>query len=92
MKFSTLANTTGGGQQIPGFIGVGKAYISSRKFIAAEGGHRRIVWMPSELKEELREDLEAIGKRLGIENYLDLIADETTLARHRCRFERTWRR
>jgi acetyl-CoA synthase len=78
MKFSTLASTTGGGQQTPGFIGIGKAYISSRKFIASEGGHRRIVWMPSDLKEELREDLEAIGKRLGIENYVDLIADETT--------------
>jgi len=78
MKFSTLASTTGGGQQTPGFIGVGKAYISSRKFIASEGGHRRIVWMPSDLKQELREDLETIGKRLGIENYGDLIADETT--------------
>ncbi len=76
MKFSTLANTTGGGQQTPGFIGVGKAYIPSRKFIAAEGGHRRIVWMPSELKEELREDLEAIAGRLGIEDFLSLIADE----------------
>ena len=50
MKFSTLANTAGGGQQVPGFIGVGKAYITSRKFISAEGGHRRIVWMPKELK------------------------------------------
>ena len=53
MKFSTLAGTIGGGQQTPGFIGVGKAYIPSRKFISAEGGHRRIVWMPSELKEQL---------------------------------------
>jgi acetyl-CoA synthase len=76
MKFSTLANMTGGGQQTPGFIGVGKAYVASRKFIAAEGGHRRIVWMPSELKQELREDLEAIGKRLGIENFVEQIADE----------------
>ena len=53
MKFATLANMTGGGQQTPGFIGVGKAYLASRKFIAAEGGHRRIVWMPSELKQAL---------------------------------------
>jgi len=77
MKFSTLAGVTGGGQQTPGFIGVGKAYISSRKFIYAEGGHRRIVWMPKELKQTLREDLELIGQRLGIENYIDTIADET---------------
>ncbi|HEY3379491.1 MAG TPA: acetyl-CoA decarbonylase/synthase complex subunit alpha/beta [Armatimonadota bacterium] len=77
MKFSTLAGTTGGGQQTPGFIGVGKAYITSKKFIAAEGGHKRIVWMPRELKETLKDDLELIGKRLGIENYADLIADES---------------
>ncbi|MGA2992068.1 MAG: acetyl-CoA decarbonylase/synthase complex subunit alpha/beta [Candidatus Korobacteraceae bacterium] len=77
MKFSTLANMTGGGQQVPGFIGVGKAYVSSRKFIAAEGGHQRIVWMPRELKDTLREDLEEIGRGLGIENFVEMIADET---------------
>jgi acetyl-CoA synthase len=77
MKFSTLANLAGGGQQTPGMIGVGKAYVTSRKFIAADGGHKRIAWMPRELKETLREDLTAIGERLGIDGYLDLIADET---------------
>ncbi len=77
MKFSTLAGIAGGGQQNPGFIGVGKTYVTSQKFIAAEGGHKRIVWMPSGLKEYLKEDLELIGKRLGIENFLDMIPDET---------------
>jgi len=77
MKFSTLAGNTGGGQQTPGFIGIGKAYISSKKFIFAEGGHQRIVWMPKELKETLKFELELISKRLGIDNFVDLIADET---------------
>jgi acetyl-CoA synthase len=77
MKFSTMASMAGGGQQVPGFIGVGKNYATSRKFIAAEGGHKRIVWMPTSLKEALREDLERIGKQLEIDNYLELIADET---------------
>ena len=77
MKFSTLANTAGGGQQVPGFVGVGKAYITSRKFISAEGGHRRIVWMPKDLKDFLREDLDKVGKTFGVENFTDLIADET---------------
>jgi acetyl-CoA synthase len=77
MRFSTLANATGGGQQTPGFIGIGKTYIASRKFIAAEGGHTRIVWMPRELKESLKEELQIIGERLGIENLSDMIADET---------------
>jgi acetyl-CoA synthase len=77
MKFSTLASATGGGQQNPGFAGVGKTYITSRKFISAEGGHKRIVWMPKALKESMKEELEQIGKRLEIENFMDLIADET---------------
>jgi acetyl-CoA synthase len=77
MKFSTLASVAGGGQQNPGFLGVGKNYVTSRKFISAEGGPKRIVWMPKGLKETLKEELEQIGKRLGIENFLDLIADET---------------
>ena len=77
MRFSTLANLAGGGQQTPGMIGVGKAYVTSRKFIAAEGGHARIVWMPRELKAFLREDLAAIGEHLQIPGFLDMIADET---------------
>ena len=77
MKFSTMANTAGGGQQVPGFIGVGKAYITSRKFISAEGGIRRIVWMPKDLKAFLREDLDKAAKAIGIENFTDMIADET---------------
>jgi hypothetical protein len=77
MKFSTMANTAGGGQQVPGFIGVGKAYITSRKFISAEGGIRRIVWMPKDLKDFLREDLDKAAKAFGVENFTDMIADET---------------
>ncbi|MEM2900660.1 MAG: acetyl-CoA decarbonylase/synthase complex subunit alpha/beta, partial [Thermoplasmata archaeon] len=46
MKFSTLAGTVGGGVQVPGFMGIGRQYITSRKFISADGGLGRIVWMP----------------------------------------------
>jgi acetyl-CoA synthase len=77
MKFSTLAGTVGGGIQTPGFIGHSKHYISSRKFISAEGGARRIVWMNRELKEELGPALREIGRREGIENFPEMIADET---------------
>ncbi len=77
MRFSTLANVAGGGQQTPGFIGVGKAYVTSRKFIAAEGGHKRIVWMPRELKQTLEEEFTRIGEKLGVEDFLDKIADES---------------
>ncbi|HEY3398270.1 MAG TPA: acetyl-CoA decarbonylase/synthase complex subunit alpha/beta, partial [Armatimonadota bacterium] len=77
MRFSTLAGVVGGGQQTPGFVGVGKAYLSSSKFISADGGLRRVVWMPKELKEMLREDLTAAAERAGVPDLLDRIADET---------------
>ncbi len=77
MKFSTLAGTVGGGLQTPGFIGHSKQYIASQKFISAEGGAPRIVWMDRALKEELEPILREIGKSLGIDNYFESIADET---------------
>jgi acetyl-CoA synthase len=77
MKFSTLAGTVGGGVQTPGFIGHSKQYIASKKFISAEGGAKRIVWMNRNLKEELEPILRAIGKKEGIENFFETIADET---------------
>jgi acetyl-CoA synthase len=77
MKFSTLAGTVGGGVQTPGFIGHSKQYIGSKKFISAEGGGTRIVWMNKDLKEELGPILNEIGKQNGIEDFCDKIADDT---------------
>ena len=77
MAFSTLAGSVGGGAQTPGFMGIGKAFISSRKFMFAEGGVGRIVWMPKELKQVVAEDLGKIAKAQGVEDLLDLIADES---------------
>jgi acetyl-CoA synthase len=77
MKFTTLAGSVGGGNQTPGFVGHSKHYICSKKFLKAEGGIKRLVWMPKHLKEELREKINEQGQRLGVENLADRIADET---------------
>jgi acetyl-CoA synthase len=77
MTFSTLAGMVGGGQQTPGFMGVGKAYLGSKKFISADGGLLRLVWMPKELKEELKPVLEKRAKELGVPDLVEKIADET---------------
>ncbi|MFH1616042.1 MAG: acetyl-CoA decarbonylase/synthase complex subunit alpha/beta [Planctomycetota bacterium] len=79
MKFSTLAGTVGGGKQTPGFIGHSKHYITSKKFVAAEAGIRRIVWMPAMLKNEIKEALIKRAEEMGLdrENFLNQIADET---------------
>ena len=80
MKFSTLAGTVGGGNQTPGFIGHSKHYINSKKFIAAEGGIKRIVWMPTMLKEDIKDTLIKRADELGLggQDFLAKIADETT--------------
>ncbi len=77
MKFSTLAGSIGGGRQTPGFIGVGRKYLTSKKFISAEGGFLRIAWMPKELKEAMRKELERRAEELGEKGFVDKIADET---------------
>ncbi len=78
MTFSTLAGTVGGGTQTPGFMGIGRSYIVSRKFIPADGGIARIIWMPKSLKDFLREDFirRSVEEGLG-EDFIDKIADDT---------------
>ena len=78
MTFSEMASMTGGGVQTPGFMGHGKHFIASHKFIAAEGGPGRIVWMPKMLKDQMRERLDKTALDMyGVENFTDMIADET---------------
>jgi acetyl-CoA synthase len=79
MKFSTLAGTVGGGRQTPGFIGHSRHYITSPKFISADGGFARIVWMPKLLKEDMHDVLLARADELGLggEEFLSKIADES---------------
>ena len=77
MSFTTLAGSVGGGVQTPGFLGVGKLYIVSKKFIFAEGGLKRLVWMPRELKDILQDKLKKRAQELGIPDLVERIADET---------------
>ncbi len=76
MTFSTLAGMAGGGLQTPGVMGVGKFYLTSPKFISADGGFKRVVWMSSFLKDSMSAELAAVAEREGIPNLIDLIADE----------------
>ncbi len=77
MTFSTLAGMAGGGLQSPGVMGVGKYYLTSPKFISADGGFKRVVWMSSFLKQTMAEELKAVCEREGDPDLLDKIADET---------------
>jgi CO dehydrogenase/CO-methylating acetyl-CoA synthase complex beta subunit len=77
MKFSTLAGSIGGGRQTPGFMGIGKKYISSEKFMSAEGGVLRIAWMPKHLKTMIGDDFKRRCVAVGAPDLMDKIADET---------------
>ena len=77
MTFTGLAGSVGGGVQTPGFLGIGRLYILSKKFISADGGLARIVWMPKELKESLGEKLKQRCEEIGHPALVDKIADET---------------
>jgi acetyl-CoA synthase len=78
MTFSEMASMTGGGVQTPGFMGHGKHFIASKKFVKAEGGPQRIVWMPKALKEMVGARLNKTAKELyNIDDFAAMIADET---------------
>jgi acetyl-CoA synthase len=77
MTFSSLAEVVGGGQQTPGFIGIGTLYVLSKKFISADGGLQRVVWMTTNLKNRLGDKLKQRCDDIGAPDLLDKIADET---------------
>ena len=76
MTFSTLAGIAGGGLQNPGVMGVGKYYLISPKFISADGGLKRVVWMSSFLKDSMEDELKAAAIREGDPDLIEKIADE----------------
>lgn len=76
MTFSTLAGMAGGGLQTPGIMGHGKFYLLSPKFISADGGFKRVVWLSSILKEQMAEQLQKVAEREGDPDLIDKICDE----------------
>ncbi len=80
MTFSTLAGIAGGGLQTPGVMGVGKYYLTSPKFISADGGFKRIVWMSSVLKQMMAEEFKGVAMREGDPDLIDKIADERNVS------------
>jgi acetyl-CoA decarbonylase/synthase complex subunit beta len=55
LPFSTLADSTSGGRQVDGFHGLSIEYLRSTKFLSADGGWSRVVWMPKEVKDRVKE-------------------------------------
>jgi len=54
LPFSTIADSTAGGRQVDGFHGLSVEYMRSPKFLQFDGGWDRVVWMPNEVKERVK--------------------------------------
>jgi acetyl-CoA decarbonylase/synthase complex subunit beta len=79
-----MADSTAGGRQVDGFHGVSLEYMRSPKFLAADGGYARVVWMPAELKEQLREYIpEDIASCIATEKEVTTVDElQSFLAEH----------
>lgn len=55
IPFSAMAGQCSGGKQVEGFTGLSLEYMRSPKFLQADGGYERIIWMPKEIKDSLTE-------------------------------------
>lgn len=53
LPFSTIADSTAGGRQVDGFHGISIEYMRSPKFLKADGGWDKVVWMPASVKERI---------------------------------------
>lgn len=78
MDFRTIVDNIKGELDTPGFMGHSRYNITQRKFINAEGGIKRIVWMPQILKREISNRFNTITIELGIPDLMERIADEDT--------------
>ena len=81
LPFSTLADSTAGGRQIDGFHGLSIEYMRSPKFLDADGGWDRIVWLPKEIKERVKDFIpkEVVDKIATEENAQDIDSLKTFL-------------
>jgi acetyl-CoA decarbonylase/synthase complex subunit beta len=69
LPFSTMAGHTSGGTQNEGFCGIAIEYTRSSKFLQADGGWSRIVWVPSQVKERVKDAIPPdLVDRIATEN------------------------
>jgi acetyl-CoA decarbonylase/synthase complex subunit beta len=69
LPFSSMADSTAGGRQIPGFHGIAIEYMRSPRFLQVDGGWDRIVWLPDVIKQRVLDFIpEEIKDKIPTEN------------------------
>ncbi|MHA1732193.1 MAG: CO dehydrogenase/CO-methylating acetyl-CoA synthase complex subunit beta [Promethearchaeota archaeon] len=92
LPFSAMANSTGGGKQMPGFNGIAIEYMRSPKFIQYDGGWTRVVWMPKSVKSRVEESIpgEILDKIATEEDAVDIPALQSFLKEKGHPIVNTW--
>jgi acetyl-CoA decarbonylase/synthase complex subunit beta len=76
LAFTTMADSTAGGRQIDGFHGISVEYMRSKKFLCADGGYDRVVWIPQETKEKLKTFIpDSVYNKIATENDVSSIPE-----------------
>jgi len=74
LPFSTMADATAGGRQVDGFHGLSIEYMRSPKFLQVDRGWNRIVWMPSSVKERVKDFIpKEVVDKIATENDVSTI-------------------
>ena len=93
LPFSTIADSTAGGRQIDGFHGLSIEYMRSPKFLQADGGWNRVVWMPMSIKERVKDFIpKELNDKIATENDAKAIDElKTFLKQHRHPIVEKWK-
>jgi acetyl-CoA decarbonylase/synthase complex subunit beta len=69
LTFVTISDLTAGGRQVDGFHGLSIEYMRSPKFLQADGGWDRVVWMPKDIMGRVEEFIpEDIKSKIATED------------------------
>lgn len=84
LPFSTIADSTAGGRQVDGFHGISIEYMRSPKFLKADGGWNRVVWMPASVKERVQDFIpKEVVDKIATENEAKTIDELKTFLQNR---------
>jgi acetyl-CoA synthase len=78
LDVAALRDIVGRGSPTPGFLGHSRRHMVTPKYIRADGGIARLVWMSARLKEQMGAELEEAVARAGYAGLMDKIATEVT--------------
>ena len=85
LSFVTISDLTAGGRQVDGFHGLSIEYMRSPKFMVADGGWDRVVWMPMEIKERIKEFMPPeIVPKIATEDEVSSVDELKTFLKAQC--------